>query len=158
MSASADCRDFNKRKVMGAFECPQVSIMAEKIRHRIIYYIVMCFVPMFSRWKFNYKYPDLRYIEGPYLLLVNHNLELDPLLAATPFGRKKHMYFVASEHIMRKGFLTKLMMYFVKPIIRLKGRAGVRTVAEVLRTLKAGNSVCIFEEGNRSFNGVTREN
>jgi len=110
--------------------------------------------PIFIR-KFNFKYESGGNIEGPFLLLVNHNMELDAVLTAIAFP--KHMYFVASEHIMRKGIATKLLMYFIKPIIRKKGKVEVKTVSETLRTLRGGTSVCIFAEGNRSFNGRTME-
>jgi len=67
------------------------------------------------------------------------------------------LYFVASEHILRKGIGTWLVMTFFKPIIHKKGKQGMNTIKEMLRTLKEGHSVCIFPEGNRSFNGVTGE-
>ena len=129
--------------------------MDELRRHQIFYNCVLPFVHVFNKWKFNYKFDSLKEIEGPYLILANHNLELDPLLIGDAIG--KHTYFVASEHLLRKGFVSKLLMYFLKPIIHMKGRQGAKTVKQMLRTLQEGHKVCIFPEGNRSFNGVTME-
>ena len=129
--------------------------MDELRRHQIFYKCVLPFVHVFNKWKFNYKFDSLKEIEGPYLILANHNLELDPLLIGDAIG--KHAYFVASEHLLRKGFVSKLLMYFLKPIIHMKGRQGAKTVKQMLRTLQEGHRVCIFPEGNRSFNGVTME-
>lgn len=129
--------------------------MNELRRHQRVFKLILPFVHIFNKWKFNYEYDSLKGIEGPYLILPNHNLELDPLLIADASGT--HMYFVASEHLMRKGFATKLLMHYIKPIIHMKGRQGAKTVKQMLRTLQEGNSVCIFPEGNRSFNGVTME-
>lgn len=129
--------------------------MNELQRHRLIFTILMPFVTLFTKWKFNYEYDSLKDIEGPYLLLPNHNLELDPLVIGV--AAQNHLYFVASEHLMRKGIATKLLMYFVKPIIHMKGRQGAKTVKQMLRTLQEGHRVCIFPEGNRSFNGVTMD-
>ena len=129
--------------------------MDELRRHQIFYNCVLPFVHVFNKWKFNYKFDSLKEIEGPYLILANHNLELDPLLIGDAIG--KHAYFVASEHLLRKGFVSKLLMYFLKPIIHMKGRQGAKTVKQMLRTLQEGHRVCIFPEGNRSFNGVTME-
>lgn len=126
--------------------------MNELKRHRLVFKLVPI-IRLFLKFRFNYKYDDLRKIEGPYLLLANHNLELDPAFVGVAAG--KHLYFVASEHILRKGIGTWLLMTFFKPIIHQKGRQGMNTVKEMLRTLKEGHSVCIFPEGNRSFNGVT---
>ncbi len=129
--------------------------MSELRRHQRVYTVIMPFVRLFLKLKFNYTCDDLSKIEGPYLLLPNHNLELDPLIVAA--ATRKHLYFVASEHVMRKGIGTKLLMYFFKPIIHQKGKQGVYTVKEMMKTLKSGTSVCIFPEGNRSFNGLTGE-
>ena len=129
--------------------------MDELQRHRMVYKILLPFVGVFTKWKFNYEYDSLKDIEGPYLLLPNHNLELDPVIIGQAAGMQ--IYFVASEHLLRKGIATKLLMYFLKPIIHMKGRQGAKTVKQMLRTLQEGHRVCIFPEGNRSFNGVTME-
>lgn len=107
----------------------------------------------FFKHKFNYEWDDLSNIKGPYLLLSNHNTNYDPILVGIATGNQ--LYFVASEHIMQKGFVSRLLDYFLHPILHLKGKAGVNTISSMLRSLKAGYNVAIFPEGNRSFNGVT---
>lgn len=128
--------------------------MKELRRHQLAFKIIRPIADILMKVLFRYEYDSLREIEGPYLLLVNHNLELDP--AAVGVAAGKHLYFVASEHIMRKGFGTWFLMTFFKPIIHMKGRQGINTVKQMLKTLKE-HSVCIFPEGNRSFNGLTGE-
>jgi len=128
--------------------------MNELKRHRMVFKLVPL-IALFLKLRFNYEYEDLEDVEGPYLLLANHNLELDPAFVGV--AAKKHLYFVASEHILRKGIGTWLLMTFFKPIIHMKGKQGLNTIKEMLQTLKVGHSVCIFPEGNRSFNGVTGE-
>lgn len=125
--------------------------MQELKRHKIVFSILLPIISVFTKWKFRYTYDSLKDVEGPYLLLPNHNLELDPMVVGV--AAKKHLYFVASEHLSRKGFVTKLLNYFLKPIYHQKGRAGAHTVKEILKTLRSGTSVCLFPEGNRSFNG-----
>ena len=129
--------------------------MDELRRHQMVFKVLMPFIHIFNKWKFNYEFDSLKDIEGPYLLLPNHNLELDPVLIGEAAG--KQIYFVASEHLLRKGIATKLLMYFLKPIIHMKGRQGAKTVKQMLRSLQEGHRVCIFPEGNRSFNGVTMD-
>jgi len=92
-------------------------------------------------------------IDGSYLVLSNHNTDFDFLFVGTSF--KKHMYFVISEHTMQHGFASKLLNYYLAPISRLKGATAASTAMNVIRTLRSGANVCIFAEGNRSFNGET---
>lgn len=127
--------------------------MKELRRHKLTFAILAPIVSVFVKLRFRYKYDDLGGIEGPYLLLVNHNMELDPVLVGV--AAKRHLYFVASEHIMRKGLGTWFLMRYFQPIIHKKGKQGIQTVKQMLKMLRDGQSVCIFPEGNRSFNGLT---
>ncbi len=127
--------------------------MAALTRHRLLFKLLSPPLRLFFRWKFNFSWDSLKDVEGPFLLLPNHNLELDPIVVGLAAGQ--HLYFVASEHLTRKGFVTKLLNYFLQPIYHFKGRAGAHTVKAILKTLRSGTSVCLFPEGNRSFNGLT---
>ncbi len=129
--------------------------MNELTRHRLAHKVLVPILEKFLKLRFNYSYDDLSKIEGPYLLLVNHNMELDP--ASIGVAVRHQLYFVASEHIMRKGFGTWFLTTFFKPITHVKGKQGVATVKQMIKALKEGHSVCIFPEGNRSFNGQTGE-
>lgn len=127
--------------------------MNELRRHKLAFALLAPALSVFVKVRFRYEYDDLSKIEGPYLLLVNHNMELDPVLVGV--AAKQQLYFVASEHIMRKGFGTWFLMRYFRPIIHKKGKQGIQTVKQMLKTLRDGRSVCIFPEGNRSFNGLT---
>lgn len=127
--------------------------MEDLQRHRLTFKVLRPFVEIFLKYRFNYEFDDISQIEGPYLLLANHNLELDPAAVGVAVGNQ--IYFVASEHIMRKGLGTWFLMHFFRPIIHRKGRQGITTIKQMLKTLRDENSVCIFPEGNRSFNGLT---
>lgn len=89
------------------------------------------------------------------MVLCNHNTDWDPILLSQAFPN--YMSYVASEHIFRWGFKSKVIKFCVDPIARLKGTTAVTTVREILNKIKSGTSVCIFAEGNRSFNGITNE-
>lgn len=90
-------------------------------------------------------------IEGPYLVLANHSTTLDSVIMSMNF--KKHMYFVASEHVYRRGWKSKLLYHFFEPIAKMKGSSDTLTVMKTIRSLREGKNVCIFAEGNRSWNG-----
>lgn len=90
---------------------------------------------------------------GPMLVVSNHNTDLDPVFLAMSF--KEHMYFVASEHVFRWGAISKFIVGMFHPIARRKGMTDAASAMQIMRTLRQGHHVCLFAEGNRSFNGVT---
>ncbi|MBE5758215.1 MAG: 1-acyl-sn-glycerol-3-phosphate acyltransferase [Clostridiales bacterium] len=124
-----------------------------RVRHKIFYTLVIPLVRLFVKIKFRYKYKKAKKLPKNYIVVSNHTTDFDPLFVASSFN--KQMYFVASEHITRWGTAYKLLDYFLAPIIRYKGTVGASTVMEVLRKVKRGDSVCIFAEGVRSWNGET---
>ena len=92
--------------------------------------------------------------DGPCLIIANHVTNWDPLLLAMSFPDKP-IRFVASEHIFRHGFISRLLMWLVAPIPRRKAASGADTVMAVLRALRDGESVCIFAEGDATWDGLT---
>ena len=90
---------------------------------------------------------------SPVLVLTNHNTNWDFLYFGASF--KKHMYYVASEHIFRSGLVSSLIRFLVSPIARKKGASSADTVAEIKRRLSLGYNVCMMADGNRSFSGET---
>ncbi len=93
-------------------------------------------------------------VEGPCLIISNHVTTWDPLLLASSFP-KTPIRFVASEHIFRHGLVSRLLEWLVAPIPRKKAASGADTVMSCLRALKAGDSVCIFAEGDASWDGLS---
>lgn len=105
------------------------------------------------RIKFGYKFKLAKNLPENYIVLSNHVTDYDPIFVGLSFRRQ--MYFVASEHISRWGMAYKFLKYGFEPIIRYKGAIAASTVMDVLRKVKKGGSVCIFAEGNRTWDGVT---
>jgi len=91
--------------------------------------------------------------EKPSLIVSNHNTDLDPALVGLSFTR--HIYYLSSEHALRAGFPSKILKLFFAPVAINKARPDVSAIKDMIRRLKAGANVCLFAEGDRSFNGVT---
>ena len=72
-------------------------------RHVFIYRLLWWPVTAVAKLKFNFKAKTVPPAEGACLILSNHNTDWDPLLVTCSF-RKRHMYFVASEHIFHWGW------------------------------------------------------
>lgn len=128
--------------------------MEHNKRHSFIWRFLRPLVKLIVWIKFNFRAKAVD-VEGPYIVLCNHVTDWDPLLLGAAF--KKQMYFVASEHILRLGFVSKLLVWLVDPIARQKGGSAAGTVKAVMRTVKGGCNVAIFPEGNRTWDGLTRD-
>lgn len=94
-------------------------------------------------------------MDGAYIVLANHNVELDPGLIMMSF--QKHMYFVSSEHVMRSlpKWISAILKRYFAPIMRNKGHVAYDTIRSIQKILSRGIPVCMFAEGNRSFSGET---
>lgn len=105
----------------------------------------------FIAHKFHYQH-EKHILPGPSLIISNHVTNWDPLLLALSFP-KNHMHFVASEHMFRWGVLSKFITWLVEPIARRKGASGTETAMACLRKIRDGHSVCIFGEGEVTWDG-----
>lgn len=105
----------------------------------------------YIRRKFNMSCAQLK-IDGPVLLIPNHVSAWDPLLVAMSL-KDKQVYYVASEHLFRLGPVSRLLEWLVAPIPRRKASSGADTVKACLRHLRDGHSVCLFAEGEQSWDG-----
>lgn len=112
------------------------------------------FVRTWMKNMFKIEYEPF-HAQGPCLIIANHVTAWDPLLVAG--GAPDHqMYFVASEHLFRKGLVSKVIRFLVDPIARKKGSTGADTAMATLRRIRNGCSVCIFGEGEVTWDGVSR--
>ena len=105
------------------------------------------------KFKFGYKYKKVVNPPENYIVLSNHVTDYDPILVGLSFPRQ--MYYVASEHITRWGWIYKVLNFVFEPIIRYKATVAASTVMDILRRVRKGNNVCIFAEGVRTWDGVT---
>ena len=93
-------------------------------------------------------------VEGPFLLIANHACNMDPIFAGLASPRRP-MTYVASEHLMRLGFITKLLTRFLSVIPRPKASMAIDTIRAITKALKEGDPVVLFAEGDNTWNGVT---
>ena len=122
----------------------------KKLFHKA-FYAICKFVCVFIYFPQGYRWHSYKPKSKNYIVLTNHTTYWDHFLVG--LALPKQMYFVASEHIFRLGFLSKALVFLVNPIPRRKGSSGADTAAEMVRRLKEGSNVCMQAEGNRSFSG-----
>lgn len=128
--------------------------MKQSNRHnKILNRILAILLSPFLRRIFRFSFQKHK-LTGPTLVISNHVTNYDPLLVSVCFP-KDHMHFVASEHLFRMGFVTKFLRYVFDPIPRRKGTSGADTAMACMRKLREGRSVCLFAEGECTWDGVT---
>ena len=93
-------------------------------------------------------------VEGPYLLIANHACDLDPIFVGLS-SPKRPLTYVASEHLMRMGFITKVLTRYLSVIPRPKASMALDTIRSVTKALKAGTPVVLFAEGDNTWNGIS---
>lgn len=130
-------------------------MMKDSVRHQLIWRTVRPVLqwPLRLLFSFSFEKHELR---QPALVISNHVTNYDPLLVAMSFP-KNHLYFVASEHLFRLGWVSKVINYLVAPIARRKGSKGFDAAMTCLRKIRAGHSVALFAEGETTWDGVTQD-
>lgn len=121
-------------------------------RYRVIFVVLRPFVRFLMWVLFNYK--PIRYHEDKnkaYFILSNHTGALDPLLLALSFHRP--VFFVASDHIFRLGWLSRLLDWLVAPIPIVKSKVDLAAIRTMHHELNSGRTVALFPSGSRSVDG-----
>lgn len=93
-------------------------------------------------------------VPGPCIVIPNHVTNWDPFLVAMSFPDKQ-LYYVASEHIFRHKLASRALEWMLSPIARKKGDSGFSAAREILRRTKQGHSICLFAEGDCTWNGYS---
>jgi 1-acyl-sn-glycerol-3-phosphate acyltransferase len=95
---------------------------------------------------------EVRRINGPFLFLANHVGTYEPFLYY--YFLQKPIHFVASDAVMQDRFMRWLLKGF-GVIQKKKNRRDSKVIREMLQLSRAGHSVGLFPEGNRTWTGNT---
>ena len=112
--------------------------------------VFLAFVKPFLFLKYKYHVKTKYKIRKgePVLVLSNHQTDLDPLYVHWSFNRVLHC--VATDTIFKKGFIGWFLKR-VGAIPKRKGLADLGTNMEIIKSIKNGDSVLLFAEGNRTY-------
>jgi 1-acyl-sn-glycerol-3-phosphate acyltransferase len=125
-----------------------------KPRHRFYTAILRPIIKVLIKIRYNAKCERFKEQgKRKYVVLMNHQTAFDQFFIASSF--KGPLYYLASEDLFSKGFVSKIINYLVAPIPIKKQSTDVRAVMNVLRVAKEGNSIALAPEGNRTFSGRT---
>lgn len=89
---------------------------------------------------------------APYLLIANHNSNLDAVLLAWlcphPF------YSLGKKELIRNRFSEWLLVEKLRMIPISRNESDVKAMRACMNALKSGNVLCIFPEGTRRLEGL----
>ena len=135
----AQIKNWNKREKFS---------VTEWLLHLMVGLPITCFMKWYARLTFENK--DLIPDNGPFILIMNHESYLDPILMSTLSTR-------------RIGFFTKSTSFtnrLLQPIFRAyrsmpnrRYEIDPHVVRLALKKIKAGECIGIFPEGERTWNG-----
>ncbi len=123
-----------------------------RLRHKIVRSIAYAILYPYSVIRYGINIKRLK--EGrdrQYLILYNHQTAFDQFFVG--MGFKSVVYYVASEDIFSKGWISSLLRYLVAPIPIKKQTTDVRAVMNCIQVAKEGGSIAIAPEGNRTYSG-----
>ncbi len=122
-------------------------------RQEIAYRVTRAVLGPFFGWRFNLKTDPQPDFPAPYIVVSNHVTELDFLLLGVLF--REPMGFVVGQGLLQSRLLRFLLVWLYGSIAKQKGTADARTTMGMMRRLKEGRNVCLFAEGNTTFDGRT---
>ncbi len=123
-------------------------------RHKVIRNVLFGTLGVFSRLRYRIKIKKFREDKKRnYLVLFNHQTAFDQFFVGISF--KEPVYFVASEDIFTKGWVSKLIKFLVNPIPIKKQGTDVRAILNCMKVAKEGGTIALAPEGNRTYDGKT---
>lgn len=121
-------------------------------RHKIIAAILRNPVCLFFKLFFGYSVNKYHLEDNqPYLILSNHIGGYDPILISLSFNQP--IYYVASDHLFRLKFLSKLLYFCFAPIPIAKTSMDIKSIKLIKRVAFQKGCIGLFPSGNGSFNG-----
>ena len=125
-----------------------------KPRHKAVRNILNCTLGLYSSWKYGVTAEKFKEQNGrQYLILFNHQTAFDQFFVGASF--EGPVYYLASEDIFSKGWVSSLIRYLVAPIPIKKQTSDIRAIKNCLRVAKEGGTIALAPEGNRTYSGKT---
>ena len=125
-----------------------------KFRHRIARNILFAILAPYSKWKYGITVERFKEQgKRAYFVLMNHQTAFDQFFIGMAF--RGPVYYVASEDLFSKGWISSVIRYLVAPIPIKKQVTDVNAVMNCIRVAREGGTIAIAPEGNRTYSGKT---
>ena len=125
-----------------------------KPRHFLFRHLLFPIIVPLTYLKYGVKVEKFKLEKGKqYLILFNHQTAFDQFFVGMAF--KRPIYYMATEDIFSKGFVSSVIRYLVAPIPIKKQTTDVRAVLNCMKVVAEGGTIAIAPEGNRTYSGET---
>lgn len=125
-----------------------------KFRHRLIRTLFFPFLGLYTKLRYGITVEKFKEQgDRAYFILMNHQTAFDQFFVEMAF--KGAVYYVASEDLFSKGWISSVIRYLVAPIPIKKQVTDVNAVMNCIRVAREGGTICIAPEGNRTYSGKT---
>lgn len=125
-----------------------------KFRHRVVRNLAFAVLYPYSKWKYGITVEKFKEQGNrAYFVLMNHQTAFDQFFLGMAF--KGPVYYVASEDLFSKGWVSALIRWLVNPIPIKKQVTDVGAVMNCIRVAREGGTIGIAPEGNRTYSGKT---
>ena len=125
-----------------------------KPRHYVVRNLLAAPLHLYCRIVYGIRIEKFRAQEKrPYLILMNHQTAFDQFFLGIAF--RGPVYYVASEDLFSKGWVSSLIRWLVEPIPIKKQSGDVGAVMNCLRVAREGGTIAMAPEGNRTYSGKT---
>ena len=125
-----------------------------KPRHRIAFGFLRLILGPYTAFKYGVK-ADRFQEQGDraYLIMMNHQTPFDQFFIGMSFSGP--IYFIASEDIFSKGWISSVIRFLAAPIPIKKQTTDLHAVKTCMKIAKEGGTIALAPEGNRTFSGKT---
>lgn len=125
-----------------------------KFRHRVVRNMAYAVISIYSKWKYGITVEKFKEQGNrAYFVLMNHQTAFDQFFLGMAF--KGPVYYVASEDLFSKGWISSLIRWLVAPIPIKKQVTDINAVMNCIRVAREGGTIGIAPEGNRTYSGKT---
>lgn len=125
-----------------------------RMRHRVYTFLGRPVLALLCRMMYGIRISRFKEQgDRQYLVLMNHQTAFDQFFIAVAF--RGPVYYLASEDLFSKGFVSSLIRHLVAPIPICKSMTDIKAVLDCKRVAREGGTIALAPEGNRTYSGRT---
>lgn len=121
-----------------------------KFRHKVILAILRYPVQLAFFLLFGFRPNKVKFKKDENAFIIsNHQSDYDPIFISLSLN--KPIYYVGTDTLFNKSFVSKLLRYAFAPIPKKKAISDPKCIKSMFKVAKEKGSIGLFAEGNRTY-------